>query len=57
MSDADWEVYRQFKDRFEPPREIPVEHLVRSAGTGDPEPLVAEVIERLLEQTTISSAR
>ncbi len=33
VSDADWEVYRQFKARFEPPREFPAEH-ARSRDVG-----------------------
>ncbi|MHC4989891.1 MAG: bifunctional aminoglycoside phosphotransferase/ATP-binding protein [Planctomycetota bacterium] len=51
VSDADWQVYREFKPGFEPPREIPDRHLVVGDGTQEPERIAADVIERVLEQT------
>jgi aminoglycoside phosphotransferase family enzyme len=50
-SDADWEIYRRLKPRFEPPREIPRRHLVVSDGTGDAETIISDVIDRILVQT------
>ncbi len=49
VSDADWNVYQLLKRTFEPPVEIPAPHLVsRRDGAGDPEPVVADVIDALL---------
>ena len=51
VSDADWEVYRQLKPRFEPPHEVPDRHLVVGDGTQEAETIISDVIDRLLEQT------
>ena len=48
VSDADWSVYESFKSSFEPPDEVPARHLVERDGVGDAEPIVAEVLDRLL---------
>ncbi|MHC4769205.1 MAG: bifunctional aminoglycoside phosphotransferase/ATP-binding protein [Planctomycetota bacterium] len=50
VSDADWEVYRQLKPRFEPPREVPDRHLVTGDGTQDTETVISDVIDRIIEQ-------
>jgi aminoglycoside phosphotransferase family enzyme/predicted kinase len=50
VSDADWEVYQQFKGHFEPPDEIPPGNLVTTDSTGDPETMTAQLIDRLIGQ-------
>ncbi len=50
VSDAGWEVYLKFKRTFEPPWEVPPAQLVVASSPGDAEPVVALVIERLLDQ-------
>ncbi len=51
VSDADWSVYQSFKKSFEPPSEIPASHLVHGDGADDPVPVVADVIDALLNLT------
>ncbi len=50
VSDAGWEVYLKFKRTFEPPWEVPPAKLVTATSPGDAEPVVALVVERLLDQ-------
>ena len=50
VSDADWTVYLDLKTRFVPPREIPAACVVETPGTGETLAVVAEVVDRLLQQ-------
>lgn len=51
VSDADWTVYRRLRKNFQPPTELPPSLVVETDGTGDPESIAADVIDRLIEQS------
>ena len=50
VSDADLEVYLRARETFEPPLEVPPEHLVQVvSGDGAPEHLSSTVIDRMIQ--------
>ncbi|MHC4448261.1 MAG: AAA family ATPase, partial [Planctomycetota bacterium] len=58
VSDADWSIYEQFKPNFEPPDELPPPHSPHSPhrvdadSTEEPELIVSDVIDALVEQVS-----